>query len=169
MWTCCKCKDSGRKPQRTTSFFISNIFCPLPLTISWIGLQMLLRRCLINISIIIPRHFLYLLYLCPCLDLGLFMSYLCDLFFIFTFIFIMINRIISWIQIQFSFCLFLRICCSHIIFGWQGGWRVWIIFKYQKLSLRVLFSICLIFCQFEHDVAYKSVAYKKVCRPRQRN
>ena len=27
-------------------------------------------------------HILYLLYLCPCLDLGLFISYLCDLFFI---------------------------------------------------------------------------------------
>ena len=38
------------------------------------------------------RHFLYLLYLSLCLELGLFMSYLCDLFFIFIFIFIMINR-----------------------------------------------------------------------------
>ena len=38
----------------------------------------------------ILRHFLYLSYLCPCLDLGLLVSYLCDLFFIF----IMINRII---------------------------------------------------------------------------
>ena len=53
---------------------------------------MLLRRCLIQIRIIIPRHFLYLLYLCPCLDLGLFNSYQCHLFSIFIFIFIMINR-----------------------------------------------------------------------------
>ena len=37
------------------------------------------------------RRFLSLLYLCPCLDLGLFMSYLCDIFFIFIFIFILIN------------------------------------------------------------------------------
>ena len=37
-------------------------------------------------------RFLYLLYLCLCLELGLFMSNLCDLFFIFIFIFIMINR-----------------------------------------------------------------------------
>ena len=34
--------------------------------------------------------------------------------------------------------------------------------KYQKFSLRVLLlSICLIFCEFQHNVAYKSVAYKK--------
>ena len=38
-------------------------------------------------SIIIPKQFLYTLYLCPCLGLGLFMSYpLCGLFFIFIFI-----------------------------------------------------------------------------------
>ena len=36
--------------------------------------------------IIIPRHFLYLLYLCPCLDVGLFMPYLYDQFFNFIFI-----------------------------------------------------------------------------------
>ena len=56
---------------------------------------MLLSCCLIHISIMILRHFLYLPYLCPFLDPGLFMSYLCDLFFIFIFIFIMINRMNS--------------------------------------------------------------------------
>ena len=59
---------------------------------------MLLRFCLIHKSIIILRRFLYLLYLCLCLDLGLFMSCLYDLFFIFIIIFIMVNRIISRIQ-----------------------------------------------------------------------
>ena len=54
-------------------------------TFTWIELQMLLRSCLIHINII-TRQFLYYLYLCPCLDLGLFMSYLSDLFFIFIFI-----------------------------------------------------------------------------------
>ena len=76
------------------------------LTFSRIELQMLLRCCLIHVRIIIVIHFLYLLYLCPCLDLGLFMSYLCDLFFIFIFIFIKINRIVSWIQTYLFFCLF---------------------------------------------------------------
>ena len=36
---------------------------------------MLVKCCLILISIIIPKYFLYLLYLCPCLDVGLFMSF----------------------------------------------------------------------------------------------
>ena len=77
----------------TTHFFISNAF--FYLTFSLTELQMLLRCRLINISIIIVRHFLYLLYLCPCIDSGQFISYLCDLFFIFIFICIMINRLIS--------------------------------------------------------------------------
>ena len=79
------------------AFFIKlRIQCFIPsqpqccLTSSWIELQMLLRCCLIHITIILLRQFLYLLYLCPCLDLGSFMSYLCDLFFIFIFIIIMI-------------------------------------------------------------------------------
>ena len=71
---------------------------------------MLLRSCLIDVSIIILRYFLYLLSVCPCLGLGLFVSYLCDLFFIFIFIFIMINSIISWVQTGLFFCLFFRIC-----------------------------------------------------------
>ena len=77
------------------AFFISNVFFFNSLTFSWIELQMLLRRCLIHINIIIPRHFLYLLYLCPHLDVGLFMSYLCDPFFtifIFTDILLLLLR-----------------------------------------------------------------------------
>ena len=62
------------------------------LTFSWVELQMLLRCCLIHKSIITLKHFLYLLYLRPCLDLGLFLLYLCDLIFIFILIFVMINR-----------------------------------------------------------------------------
>ena len=72
-------------------------FC---LSYPWIELQMLLRCCLIHISIIILRHFLHLLNLHLCLDLGLFMSCLCDLFFIFIFKFIMINHILSWIHLR---------------------------------------------------------------------
>ena len=30
-------------------------------------------------------------------------------------------------------------------------------------NVRMLLSICLIFCQFQTGVAYKSVAYKKAC------
>ena len=85
------------------------------LTFSWIDLQMLLRCCLINTGVIILRHFLCLLYLYPCLGLCLFLTYLCNVFFIFVFNCIMINCIISWIQIHLFFCLFFRI--YHIGFG----------------------------------------------------
>ena len=71
---------------------------PCCLNFSWIEPQMLLRCCLVHISIIIMIHFLYFLYFYPCVDLDLFMSYLCDPFLPFFSIFIMINRIISWIQ-----------------------------------------------------------------------
>ena len=37
-------------------------------------------------------------------------------------------------------------------------------FQIEKLSLRVLLTFCLIFCQFQPSVAYKSVAYeRKAC------
>ena len=49
---------------------------PCCLTFSWIQLEMLLH-------VIVLRHILYLVYLCLCLGLGQFMSYLCDLSFYF--------------------------------------------------------------------------------------
>ena len=67
------------------------------LTFSWIELQMLLRSCLIHMSIIILRHVLYWLYLHPW-SISPFMLY-CDLLFFFIFIFIMINLIVSWILV----------------------------------------------------------------------
>ena len=57
--------------------------------------KMLLRCCLINVTVIKLRHILYLGYLCPCRGLGIFMSYLCNLFFIFSLIFNVINHITS--------------------------------------------------------------------------
>ena len=59
-------------------FFSTQTQCCL--TFSWVELQMLLRCCLIDISANILRHILYLVFLCPCIGLSLFMSYLCDLF-----------------------------------------------------------------------------------------
>ena len=76
------------------------------LTFSWIELQMLLRSCLTHITIIIPRHILYLIYLCPCLDLDLFKSYLCNLFFNFRLIFIVVNHVISLKQTHLLFANF---------------------------------------------------------------
>ena len=64
------------------------------------------------------------------------MPYLCDFFAII--ILISINHIISLIPTNLFF--------GHVC---------------QKFSPRVLLSFCLIFCQFQAGVAYKSVAYKK--------
>ena len=51
---------------------------------------------------------LYLVYLCPCLGLGLLMSYLYDLFIIFSLIFIVINHITSLKQTHLFFAHFLE-------------------------------------------------------------
>ena len=69
--------------QNTCLFYKQCFFSTQPqcyLTLSWIQLQMLPKCWLVHMSIIIVRRFLYLLYLCPYLDLGLFMLYLSDLF-----------------------------------------------------------------------------------------
>ena len=76
-------------------------------------------------SIIIPRHLLYLLYLCPCLDLGLFMSYLCNPIFICIFIFTDILLL-----------LFIFQNIYHYYF-WMITWMENIVFKQQMFSLRV--------------------------------
>ena len=117
---------------------------------------MLFRCCLIHVSITIVRYLLYLLYLALRLEQDLLMSYPCDLFLIF--IFIMINHIISWIQIYLFFCLFFRIC-SIIFVGEE--WE-------QFTNSKSLVSGCCLafarfFCQFQPGVGYKSVAYKIPC------
>ena len=86
-----------------TLFFNSASRC---LTILWIELQVLLWCCLIHIIIITLKHILYLVHMYPCLGLGLFISYLCNLFFIFSPFFIM-NHIISLKQTQLFFVHFL--------------------------------------------------------------
>ena len=77
------------------------------LTFPWIELQMLLGCRLIHITIITLRHILQLVYLCPCLVVGLFMSQLCDLLFIFSLIFIVINHKITIKQRHLFFAHFL--------------------------------------------------------------
>ena len=68
-------------------FFLRNAFfysALVLLDVSLIELQMLLRCCLVHISIIILRHFFNLLYLCPCPDLGLFMYRIYVIYFSFS-------------------------------------------------------------------------------------
>ena len=62
-------------------FFLTRTQCRL--TFSWIELQMLFRCSLIHITILYWDN-IYLVYLCACLRSGLFMSYLPDLFFLFS-------------------------------------------------------------------------------------
>ena len=79
-------------------FYKQRLFSTQPqccLRFPWTQLHMLLRCCLLHITIILLRHILYLVYLCPCLGQVLFMSYLCDPIFIFSLIFIIINHKIS--------------------------------------------------------------------------
>ena len=82
------------------------------------------------------------------------MSHLSDPFFIFIFRFTMINCIMSWIQAHLFPCSFSRIC-PILVYNVD---KKWILNKWQKFSLRMLLSICLIFCQFQPGAAYKSVA-----------
>ena len=65
-------------------------------------------RCITYITIIILRYILYSVYLCPCLVLGLFMSYICDVFFFFILVFIAINYVTPLKQMYFFFLHFLE-------------------------------------------------------------
>ena len=118
---------------------------------------MLLKCCSIHKTIIIPRHILHLVHLCPCSGLGIFMSYLCDLFFIFSLIFIVINHITSFKQTYLFFAPFLEYFLLFFIISW--------IKKANNFQIAIvrpqLLSFCLIFCQFQPGVVYKRVVYKK--------
>ena len=61
---------------------------------------MLLRCCLTHLTVIMLRHILYLVDLSLCLGLGLFMSYLCQLCFIFSLIFIVIDHAHGFIRLK---------------------------------------------------------------------
>ena len=93
------------------TFYKQHFFPTQPqccLTFSWIQFQMLLRCCLLYITIIIRRNILYLAHLFPSPGLVLFMLYLCDPFFIFSLVFIIINYTVWLKQIHLSFCMFLE-------------------------------------------------------------
>ena len=108
----------------------------------------------IFITIMILRQILYLVYLCPCLALVLFMSYLWDLFFIFCLIFIIINCIIS---LKLTYLLFAQ---YHILVLEIIQIKKMSNFQIAKGQLQSV-NFCLIFWQFQFVVAYKSVASKK--------
>ena len=90
------------------TLFLNTASCRCCLTFSGIELQVLLRSFLIHVAIILLRHILYLVYLCLCLGLGQFMSYPCDLLFIFILIFIAINHIMLLKQTHLLFVHFIK-------------------------------------------------------------
>ena len=104
------------------------------------------------------RHTLYLVYLCPCLSLYL-MLYLCNRFFIFSPIFIVINHITLFKQTYLYFAhlleYFLLLLGDNVDEESQ-----------QFLNSKNSASVCCIAfsyfsANFSLSVAYESVAYKE--------
>ena len=80
-------QSSRNKVIRNTRFFYMQRFFFNSASVYFMNWTSNVVKCCLNITIIILRHILYFVYLGPCLDLGLFMSYLCDLFFVLSLIF----------------------------------------------------------------------------------
>ena len=87
-------------------FFSTQLWCCL--TFPWIQLQMLLKCCMLHITIITLRRISYLVYLCSWLGVVLLVLYLCDPFFIFSLICIIINHTILLKQEHLFFAHFLE-------------------------------------------------------------
>ena len=89
-----------------TVFYISNAFVN-----SASVLHELIRWSLIHITVILLWYIFYLVYLCSCVVLGLFLSYLCDLFFIFCLFLMTSSNIILLKQTHlFRQRVLLRLC-----------------------------------------------------------
>ena len=119
-------------------YFSTQPQCCLPF--SRIEPQMLLKCCL-NVlwhkDVVLPRHTVFSIFV-SCLR----QVYLCLIYIIY-----------------FSIIIFLFILINHI-----NSLKETILFFgnfYLTFSHGVLLSFCLIFCQFQPGVAYKSFAYKK--------
>ena len=137
-------------------FFFNSASVLLSLALSWIELQMLLRCCLIHLTITVLWSILYLLYLSMsrqrCRIYVIFFHFQPDFHH---------NHIILLKQTCF-FSHFLEYLV--IIFGWWCGLNKVNKFQIAKVQPhRVLLSFCLVFSRFQPGVAYKSVTYKKAC------
>ena len=102
---------------------------------------MLLKCCLSDRDIFLPRQAIFSKFISVCLQ---FIYVICLA--IIIFIFIIINHIISLTQT--------KLCFEHVC---------------QKFSLRVLLSFCLAFGQFQPGIACKTVACKRGCNQKARN
>ena len=98
-------------------FLVGQLWCQtIFFTISPVLFKCYFRRCLIYITIVIVRHILYLVYFSPCLSLGLFMSYLCDFFYL---IFTAFNHITLFKQTYF---FFVHVLGYFLLFLDDGTW-----------------------------------------------
>ena len=114
---------------------------------------------LIHITIIILRHSLYLVYFCSCLGLGTFMSCLCDLLFIFSLIFIVINHITSLRQTHLFFVHFLEYLL--LLLDDNRDEESEKFSNKESSASGYCLAFAYFFFQFQPGVAYKKVAYKK--------
>ena len=94
--------------------------------------------------------------MCPCLGLDPFLLHICDLFFIFSLIFIVSDNLIK----THALCFFVCVLEFFLLFLDESLVQKNKYFSKSKSSVsRCCFS--LIFCQFQPGIAYKRVAYKK--------
>ena len=126
---------------------------------------MCLKRFLIHITHIVLCHILYLVYLCPCIGLDLFMS---------VYVVLCICRIFHFHLHFLHNQSYNPIKTDTLVF--THFYEYFLLFldnnlyeeskknsDSKRLSVRVLLRFCLIFIQFQPGVAYKSVVYKKAC------
>ena len=118
---------------------------------------MLLRCCLIHITNIVLLNILYLVYLCSCLGLGLFILYLCDILFIFSLIFIIINHIILSKETHLFCYIFYNISFYFWMIKLMNKVKNFLI---AKFSLKVLLSSL---ANFNLVLFKKVLLIKKVC------
>ena len=119
-------------------------------TFPWTELQMLLRCCLkligimhhytetlfiFTISDLLISNCIYLIISMWCIYV---ISYLCDLSFIFIFISIKINWIISWIHTNLSFCLFFSMSYYFSLITWLKNLNNFQMSKVQPHSVDFL-------------------------------
>ena len=122
---------------------------------------MLLRSSLRHITIIILRPILHLVYLCPCLGLDLFMSYLCILFLFFSLIVIVINHITSFKQVHLFSCTFLE---NLLLFLNENLDEEGELFSNSRNSTwHCCLAFAWIFANFSLALLIKVLLIKKVC------
>ena len=123
--------------------FFNSASALLNFLINWAS--MLLKCCLLHRDIVLPRYATF----------SIFVSMSASLVYIYIYIYIYIHLIYV---IYFAITIFILITINHIISLIQTN-----VFGHvcQTFSLRLLLSCFLIICQFQPNVAHKSVSYKK--------